>query len=410
MSQDDSIKDFDQQVLQETLIQLAGKELNIVSAEVSHKANDQLEVVKKSISDFNEIIQKIDIVNKDVNTIHNNMNSVFDQTNICFHNLNSVEEKMVKLEQQFQFVNELLKTINMISDQTNLLALNATIEAARAGEYGKGFAVVAGEVKELSKTTKSANAQIQSKLTEIAGSIKMLSEEINVSKKSMDSSLNVVTTTKSYVTNVNENTRSFNNQINISLQHFKELDVASKEVANQMAELSTIGDTFTYLMALINKHYKHEGINPLERLTPIVNKNSYNNQNRFRKAETEYVLKETDILISSTDLRGTITFANDRFYEIAGYEPGSLVGKPHNIIRHKDMPKTAFADLWTVIQSGKLWQGYVCNVGKTGRVYWVKATVFPCYKNGHLVGYLSIRQKPEVGVIEKAKEAYRLVE
>jgi hypothetical protein len=79
------------------------------------------------------------------------------------------------------------------------------------------------------------------------------------------------------------------------------------------------------------------------------------------------------------------------------------------VIRHPDMPRSAFADLWAVIKSGKLWQGYVANRSKTGRIYWVKANVFPCYERGQIVGYISIRTKPDPTAVRKAIEAYRLV-
>ena len=105
-----------------------------------------------------------------------------------------------------------------------------------------------------------------------------------------------------------------------------------------------------------------------------------------------------------------ITFANDSFYKVAQYSAGELVGKPHSIIRHPDMPKIAFKDLWDEIQTGKLWQGYVCNKAKTGEIYWVKATVFPCYNNNEITGFLSIREKPELAMIEKAKAAYRYLD
>ncbi len=404
------IKDFDQKSLQENLIKLAGVELNQVSGEVSHRTHEQLSVVKKSIGEFSQIISSIEVVNKDIQSIDVNMNSVTTQTNECSNQLNVVSEKMITLEKQFLFVNDLLKTINAISDQTNLLALNATIEAARAGEFGKGFAVVAGEVKELSKTTKNANTQIQDKLTEISNSIKMLSSELSKTLGSMGQSLDVVQSTKNYVERVNSHTKEFNTKINQSLISFKELDETSKQVSNQMTELVTIGDTVTYLVELIKRQDSNNGLNPLERLLPIVETSSFYAKERFTKNSPEYVLTDKDILISSTDLKGTITFANDCFYKIAEYEPGTLVNIPHSVIRHPDMPKTAFADLWNVIKSGKLWQGYVCNIGKRGRIYWVKATVFPCYKNGNITGYLSIREKPEPGIIEKAKEAYRRVE
>jgi PAS domain S-box-containing protein len=178
-----------------------------------------------------------------------------------------------------------------------------------------------------------------------------------------------------------------------------------------LEDLATIGDTSKYLVELIKVQHADEYVmNPLERLAPLVEASTFEASKRFTAKEPEYILKENDILISSTDVHGVITFANQKFYEIAQYPIGFLIGKPHNIIRHKDMPATAFADLWQVIKSGKLWQGYVCNVGQTGRVYWVKATAFPCYEYGKITGYLSIREKAEPEMIEKAKVAYRLLE
>jgi PAS domain S-box-containing protein len=151
-------------------------------------------------------------------------------------------------------------------------------------------------------------------------------------------------------------------------------------------------------------------INALDRLAPAVEGSVFNNPHRFTKSESEYFMADDEILISSTDLKGTITFANDSFYKVAEYGAGELVGKPHSTIRHPDMPKTAFADLWEVIKSGKLWQGYVCNISKNGRIYWVKATAFPCYKNGKICGFLSIREKPEKEMVVRAKEMYRRLE
>lgn len=410
MDQDGTIVDFDQKQLQENLIHLAGKELNKVSTELNQRTTEQLNVVKISISEFNDIIGKIESVNKDVNLIYSNMNSVSNQTNDNSVQLSSVANIMVTLENHFSFVNDLLKTINGISDQTNLLALNATIEAARAGEAGKGFAVVANEVKELSKTTKTANTQIQTKLGLISDSIKHLSSEIEKSLTSMKQSQKLVDETKNYVTNVNDHTRSFNTKINSSLSHFKNLSNTSTQVSSQIQELTTIGDTFSYLIEMVKIQNHKMGIDPLDRLVPLLSESTLNFPSRFTQGLNEYHLQDNDILISSTDLRGVITFANESFYRIAEYETGALIGKPHSIIRHPDMPKTAFADLWATIKAGQLWQGYVCNRSRTGRSYWVKATVFPCYKNSQIVGYLSIRERPSAEMIEKAKMAYRLLE
>jgi len=118
-------------------------------------------------------------------------------------------------------------------------------------------------------------------------------------------------------------------------------------------------------------------------------------------------LRRNDIIISSTDLSGRITFANNVFYRFAEYEMGELVGKPHNIIRHPDMPKAAFKQLWETLQQDQIWQGYVKNRSRNGKVYWVKATVFPCFKAGEKFGYISVRSKPEREDIDRAIRIYR---
>lgn len=226
----------------------------------------------------------------------------------------------------------------------------------------------------------------------------------------MNTSLETVGSTQEKVTNIDHQTSMFHRIVYKSLGNFQLLDKYSGAMENDVSELNTIGKTLSYLSELM----KHQGVfekslDPLDRLGPVVEASTFNDAERFTKSEETYCLKEDDILISATDTRGVITFANGMFYEIAQYEQGSLIGKPHNIIRHPDMPKTAFADLWNVIQAGKQWQGYVLNRGRLGRVYWVKATVFPCYENGKCTGYLSIRCKPSQAAIETAIGAYRLV-
>ena len=106
--------------------------------------------------------------------------------------LTSVSEKMNELESNFGSIDKLLKTIDHIADRTKLLALNATIEAATAGEAGRGFAVVANEVKELSRTTKTANEEIQTTLTAIGLAINELSATVLASREVMDNSLMTV--------------------------------------------------------------------------------------------------------------------------------------------------------------------------------------------------------------------------
>ncbi|NWF66586.1 MAG: response regulator [Campylobacterales bacterium] len=99
------------------------------------------------------------------------------------------------------------------------------------------------------------------------------------------------------------------------------------------------------------------------------------------------------IIVSKTDTRGMITYASRAFCAISGYDIDELIGKPHNIVRHPDMPKETFKDMWETIKSEKMWVGEVKNLRKDGTSYWVVATVFPDYDiNNNLIGYVSIRQ------------------
>ncbi len=98
-----------------------------------------------------------------------------------------------------------------------------------------------------------------------------------------------------------------------------------------------------------------------------------------------------ELIISRTDLNGNITYANETFAQISGYTPDELVGKPHNIVRHPDMPKAAFKDLWEVIKSGRKWRGFVKNMRKDSGYYWVYAQISGVYKDDKLVEFKSIR-------------------
>jgi len=122
----------------------------------------------------------------------------------------------------------------------------------------------------------------------------------------------------------------------------------------------------------------------------------------------EYILKDDDFLVSQTDGKGIIIFANDDFCKIAGYRIEELVGEPHSIVRHKDMPKAAFKDLWTTIKKGDIWSGYVKNSTKSGGFYWVFATVFPKYDSKTKEhSYISCRRKPSAKEIEDATNLYK---
>ena len=107
--------------------------------------------------------------------------------------------------------------------------------------------------------------------------------------------------------------------------------------------------------------------------------------------EKEYTLSEGAFLVSETDEKGIITFANDDFCEMAEYTIDELIGKPHNIVRHPDMPKVIFKDLWTKLKAEGHWSGFVKNLRKDEGFYWVYAEISQVIKNGELVEYKSVR-------------------
>lgn len=99
-------------------------------------------------------------------------------------------------------------------------------------------------------------------------------------------------------------------------------------------------------------------------------------------------------LVSRTDTSGRVTSANDTFISICGFNRSELVGQPHNLVRHPDMPAAAFADLWTNLAAGRCWVGTVKNRCKDGGHYWVRAAVSPTMLNGRVVEYVSVRVPP----------------
>ena len=124
----------------------------------------------------------------------------------------------------------------------------------------------------------------------------------------------------------------------------------------------------------------------------------------------EIVLEDHAFLVSETNEKGIITFASDDFCEIAGYSVEELIGKPHNLVRHPDMSKAAFKNLWDTVKSGKVWTGYVKNATKNGDYYWVYATVYPTITSEGTKGYLSCRRKATSEEIQKAINLYKTLQ
>jgi methyl-accepting chemotaxis protein len=121
----------------------------------------------------------------------------------------------------------------------------------------------------------------------------------------------------------------------------------------------------------------------------------------------EQVMRDGEFIVSRTDTRGLITYINPYFLEISGFTESELIGAPHNIVRHPDMPAEAFEDLWRTLQAGKPWTGYVKNRCKNGDYYWVLANATPIWEGNQVAGYLSVRTKPERAMVEKVDQVYR---
>jgi aerotaxis receptor len=114
----------------------------------------------------------------------------------------------------------------------------------------------------------------------------------------------------------------------------------------------------------------------------------------------------SEMLVSATDLSGNIQYCNPAFVSVSGFSREELIGEPHNIIRHPDMPREAFADLWATVRAGRSWTALVKNRRKNGDHYWVRANVTPVMEHGKVVGYLSVRVKPTLDEVREATALY----
>ncbi|MEK7736289.1 MAG: PAS domain-containing protein [Pseudomonadota bacterium] len=122
----------------------------------------------------------------------------------------------------------------------------------------------------------------------------------------------------------------------------------------------------------------------------------------------ERLMREDDFIVSKTDTRGIITYGNPIFIEFSGYTEQELLGSQHNIIRHPDMPRSAFKLAWDTIQSGKEFFAYVKNMSRDGGFYWVFTHITPDFApGGEIVGFYSVRRCPKRSAIEKIEPVYR---
>lgn len=391
------------------LINNSGLELARVIGKTKQNTQDEIQSISRVTSAFNQLADALTQVEQGIIKISGSIQGNLEKSKKFGSAVVESTGEMSKLENDFESVQRLLRTVDGVARQTNLLALNATIEAARAGDAGKGFAVVANEVKELSKNTQKVNTEIQLTITRVSDSVTRLSKQLTNVLTLMKEADQASQDSANSAESIMGSSRNMQFRMNETKQELNKVNVSMKESEFMLNEMSVIGTTFENMIILLRAQGIFSKLNdPLERLAPLVEASTFSDNSRFTKAEQEVKMNEGDVLISITDAKGIIKFANSTFCKIAGYKSEELIGAPHNIVRHPDMPKLAFQDLWAVLNSKQIWQGYVKNKIKNGGYYWVKATAFPCLNAaGEIVGHISVRFKPSEEAIQRAIMAYR---
>ncbi|MEQ1630925.1 MAG: PAS domain-containing protein [Planctomycetota bacterium] len=128
---------------------------------------------------------------------------------------------------------------------------------------------------------------------------------------------------------------------------------------------------------------------------------------RITPSGREITFGDEEIIVSKTDLKGRITYANDVFLKVAGYRASEVIGQPHSMIRHPDMPRSVFQLLWDTIQRGDEIFAYVVNLAKNGDHYWVFAHVTPTFDHrGEIIGYHSNRRSPDRAAVQRIQPIY----
>jgi aerotaxis receptor len=123
--------------------------------------------------------------------------------------------------------------------------------------------------------------------------------------------------------------------------------------------------------------------------------------------QREYPFPADATLMSTTDVHSHLTYANDAFVEVSGFTAEEMAGQPHNIVRHPDMPREAFADMWATLKAGQAWTALVKNRRKDGDHYWVRANATPVVRGGQVTGYMSVRTKPGADEVRESEAMYQ---
>jgi len=129
-------------------------------------------------------------------------------------------------------------------------------------------------------------------------------------------------------------------------------------------------------------------------------------RNNLPVTNTEHHIADDCLIVSNTDIKGRITYFNQAFLDASGFSADELMGQPHNIVRHPDMPPEAFQNLWDTVKAGRPWYGAVKNRRKNGDYYWVMASASPIWENGAVTGYMSIRSKLPADLRKEAEQVY----
>ena len=130
--------------------------------------------------------------------------------------------------------------------------------------------------------------------------------------------------------------------------------------------------------------------------------------NKIQPNQNEITMKDDDFIVSKTDLKGKVTYANQIFVRFSGYRQSEIYNHQHKLIRHPEMPQAVFELLWKTIQAGNEFNGYVKNMHKSGSFYWVFANVTPSYDNNrNIIGYYSVRRKASNTALNQIKPLYQ---
>ena len=142
---------------------------------------------------------------------------------------------------------------------------------------------------------------------------------------------------------------------------------------------------------------------------PVFSAEGYRMKINLPVNQTEYRVDPKQPIVTRTDLKGRITYANPAFIALSGFSEAELIGQSHNVVRHPDMPPEAFDDLWATLKAGSPWQGIVKNRAKDGGFYWVDAYVTPVTENDEPIGYMSVRNAPSPQQVAEAEQLYAAI-